>query len=521
MHRCSFFHQDFACDSHEKRMYRGDGTEQCWMSDVGNFGTKDRPNYLCILHAPLGATPIDRDDWEPNNRGEMQSSLLKTYINSWNEANNELKSFSPTKELLIFSFPGLHCGKIDFENYCFSGPVVFSDAVFREDANFRCTKFLGSVNFCKANFEDLVNFSDSIFSNYTNFSDAKFCSIAVFQNVMFQDDVHFSGSEFNGYLFIANSSFSEWADFRDSKFSMVADFHGTTFSGNAAFYKAEFEDVAEFTNTSFLELAHFTDAQFSAGAIFSNATFKGDTGFSGVTFESTAMFGGVLFGAEFSDIISDDERGDTEDQHVTDFSNSVFFGSTLFLDSIFIRAPLFHNARLHQNTDFRGAIFQDKESREAPPAYRTLKIAMGEVRSRHDEADFYAYELESILNQSDTSFSDKFFIHLYCAISDYGRSTFRSLGWLLGLNGILTFLYYLMLIEFNEKIFHWQYTYRFSIQQIVKPFSIWTKKGLPDVCMVGCSKLVWFEFFATVQSIASIAFIALFLLAVRRKFRLN
>ena len=59
MDRCCYKHYFLTYDHH-----KNDGTEQCWLSgdDVANFGTKDKPIYHCMFHAPVAKKAIDKTE---------------------------------------------------------------------------------------------------------------------------------------------------------------------------------------------------------------------------------------------------------------------------------------------------------------------------------------------------------------------------------------------------------------------------------------------------------------------------
>ena len=75
------------------------------------------------------------------------------------------------------------------------------------------------------------------------------------------------------------------------------------------------------------------------------------------------------------------------------FNNRKFLSKTSFRDFTFIRAPKFHNCKLNQDTVFPpGKNFKDTESEGAVRAYRTLKLAMGDLQAPREQGIFYALE---------------------------------------------------------------------------------------------------------------------------------
>ena len=209
------------------------------------------------------------------------------------------------------------------------------------------------------------------------------------------------------------------------------------------------------------------------------------------------------------------------------FSNRRFTDTTRFVGATFHQAPKFHNAALHQDTDFTGAAFLDRSGRAAP-AYRTLKLAMEQVRARDEEGMFYALEMESRRRRDDTPKAVKLFSLLYEVGSDYGRSLVRPLVLLVG----VTLLFYLIYAALGSEGGREAYPgapLRLAMEQIVRPFALLTTdyesiapysdyteqvRKILDGAPFAARAL------ATVQSLLSLGLIALFILALRRRFRM-
>ena len=463
MPRCSYRHDAFKV----KNGYQHDSTVQCWLTDVGNFGREEETEHFCLFHAPLEKEPSDRNDWPIEERGAMQAEQLKTLLEQWN-TENELKK----DNLLAFVLPGMKCGTIDLRNFTFTGGVLLNDAIFSGDTWFISSIFSKDSIFKSTTFSGDVGFEHATFKGGAKFNSATFKGCSWFNSATFSDNAWFNSATFG------------FARFDSATFSWIARFDSATFSEAVAFKSTTFLDNASFNSAIFLEDVGFNSATFSENAEFKSVTFKRFITFTNAEFKST-----------------------------TDFSKASF-----------TEAPLFHNAELHQSTDFRGAEFQDKKLRRAPPAYRTLKIAMGKVRSHKEEADFYALEMESNLNQPDTPLSVKLFTHIYCVISDYGRSFIRPLGWLVFITVLFSMIYSVLLVYSNNVSLlphNSPYYFQFSIEQIVKPFSIWSYKGSEVIRSYAPNQLLLFQVLSSIQSIVSITLITLFLLAIRRKFKLG
>ena len=154
---------------------------------------------------------------------------------------------------------------------------------------------------------------------------------------------------------------------------------------------------------------------------------------------------------------------------------------------------------------------------------------MERVRAGDEQAMFYALEMESRRKREDTPLSVKVFSKLYEVAADYGRSFMRPFYWLLGLWGVF-FLIYLaafapgIYLEVWDGVVNWGVladVAQFTVEQTVRPFSAFT---LTECIEVG-SECVEVSFglacVAAIQSILSLGLIALFILALRRRFRMG
>jgi len=330
----------------------------------------------------------------------------------------------------------------------------------------------GHANFRKFTFSGEVIFTDGIFSDGANFHSATFNKLAEFRKATF------SGNPCT----FESAKFKCHAGFHSATFNDFADFDSVTFSGSAEFRYSTFDNTAHFPSATFGERAIFADVTFSFLAIFNQATFCKEASFTNAKFHSEAGF----------------------------------------ISSRFEHAPAFGGASLHQNTDFRGADFLDVESRDAPPAYRTLKLAMSAVRSRSEEAMFYALEQDSLRHQSDTSLPIKLFSFFYKLLANYGRSFVRPLGWLLFVSVAFWFGYSEVLPTTDTHNGSGAFRLRFTAEQLVRPFNVWTAQGahqLENLCSDHIVLLL--QIAASLQSILSLTLVALFLLAVRRQFKME
>ena len=321
------------------------------------------------------------------------------------------------------------------------------------------------------------------------------------------------------------AQFSGDAWFYKARFSSPARFSEVRFSGFAFFEKAQFSDTAYFEKAQFNRAAQFAEAQFSGHAVFNDAQFRGDADFSGAPSAGNGGDDGEArgLGDRFHFAIFTGARFGGGAR----FTNRRFLEKTDFRGAIFSTAPEFHNCILHQDTVFPGEEnFQDR-SGKAAPAYRTLKLAMEQLRARDEEAMFHALELECRRKHPDTPLSVKVFSLLYEWAADYGRSFMRPLCRLLGFYGVF-FLIYLAAFTSNPVPWDIPITWdiaagvgRFTVAQVVRPFSALT---LTEGVTVGSESVevsLGLACLAAIQSVLSLGLIALFILALRRRFRMG
>jgi len=382
---------------------------------------------------------------------------------------------------------------INFECSTLSTGTKLDSATFRKNANFNSTTFPGSVSFSNATFEAT-----------SSFCAASFKSDALFMHTMFQDDTDFHETAFDGATC-----------FNYAQFQGTSRFSSTRFSNLALFYSAEFES-ANFRSAQFLGPALFGSAKFTDHAAFDLATFRKDVVFSATTFNNGADFSGPL--THKTELPS------------ADFQDAVFRSSTSFRSRVFVTAPLFHQATLHQNTNLDCTDFQDVASDGAARAYRTLKLAMEHVRSRHEEARFYALEQKALRHHVETPTWANAASWIYEQISDFGRDALRPLILLSSLSTVATLVYWIAAstraeIAVGDAIGgSAQLLGRcadFAVKQIINPFELWKLQGRIEAHQLfpSASLLNVIKYLSTLQSVLSATLLAVFGLALRWRFR--
>ncbi len=207
-----------------------------------------------------------------------------------------------------------------------------------------------------------------------------------------------------------------------------------------------------------------------------------------------------------------------------------------FQNTIFTIAPSFHDSTLSSSADFRGATFADTSSRNAPPNYRALKLEMNKVSNKHQEAVFYGLEQKSLRHQPDRDFWKSIVSWLYEKTSNYGQSFMRPLCYLFVMiacfTGFYSSIYYPMdklasyaLLGFPGFWSKLNSMFEFAMANIISPFSVWTKKS-PNINeyfvndIPGYKELL-INLLATLQSAICLTLITLFILAIRRAYKMG
>ena len=413
-------------------------------------------------------------------------------------------------------------------------PANFTGVVFPSDMDFSeqdlpetlwyAAQFVGAVAYQKTAFSGAAWFDRAHFSSIAGFAGARFSDIASFSGASFSRGAGFVETHFSGDAWFLRASFSSFAWFRGASFSHSAGFLGTRFSGDAEFVETRFSGDAWFLGASFSSFAWFRGASFSGSADFSwsgkNEALP-EVGKEQNENSSTAAEQGVFFYFAFS-------GGFVEG--IANFSNRTFKSETDFSGRVFHQPPKFHEAKLHQGTKWRNAVFQGTGTADAEQDYRTLRLAMENIRDRPQEAVFFALEQRAMRHRAGWWQLRKWLSLAYDWTCDYGRSAGRPLCILLGFGVAFMAVYWLMagLPAIDRAIS--LHLASLSLEQIVKPFGFWGRGGdalltdaLKDLGLdpqqISPNKQFLFKLLATLQSVLSLALLALFVLALRWQFR--
>ena len=330
------------------------------------------------------------------------------------------------------------------------------------------------------------------------------------------DNACFAGALFGEWCKFDGATFGNSCNFDRATFGEGSRFDGATFGDFCSFGGATFEDVCSFNDTIFWNYCSFDGATFGRWCQFNGAMFGEWCRFAAVqpTVEcpGSDQFGAISFvGAEFASNVN--------------FEGRKFTSTADFTDAVFGHVPNFHGCTFHSDVRFRGAEFRDTHSAGAAAAYRVLKQAMEGLRAHDEQAMFFALQQRSQRHQLARTDPVRWFSALYDLTTEYGQSLGRPLVALamviVGFASLYEMLSYLAGKPVPGDALS------FAIEQIARPFGIWSPRYLDGNGVAIWTKYllenggVLFRLLATAESVAGLALVALFLLALRRQFKLD
>ncbi|MEA2831614.1 MAG: hypothetical protein QOF22_2362 [Bradyrhizobium sp.] len=356
------------------------------------------------------------------------------------------------------------------------------------------------INFSNLDFDSGFYVEGFIFVSHCNFHGSTFpdghATGAWFDNATFGKTASFKNVTFACLSTTFNgTSFHTDADFENATFS-GAYFRGTVFARAAFFYRATVR-FAHFERAVFRGATNFMETRFFQG-IFEKATFSGWVSFQDTIFSAHAHFKDSIFHSSIS------------------FVNAQMNGEASFEGTKFYsEPPRFHGAKIHEGSVWRGASWPlPKNVTEAGTfidAYERLKFEMDRLKKHEDELNFFAHELQS--RRIYHGMFRGFPIALYGLLSDYGRSYFRPLIWLLviwvlGAVGLLT----------HFGLYHYPRAFGLSLVNTFGALGFRREFVDPSVTQKLSRAL---ELVAGLQSISGIILLFLFGLGVRNRFRMR
>ena len=424
--------------------------------------------------------------------------------------------------------------KADFRNIDFQTFADFIQFRFPGDALFRSANFPKGVNFASGEFLNNANFSELEFGGLCVFASASFCGAACFQKTTFKGEARFRNAKFLGIddVNFEDVKFIGPAHFGRVRFGAYSLFDGASFSGLARFDDALFSDGASFHHVTFSRHAIFDRAKFSKNVVFDHSFFEDFAYFDLSSFGCPTAFRAVRGKA----IVLDNPKF----SYVPDFSGAHFE-----------EAPVLDNVDLEPER--LGDTSADSSRFGLPARWRALRRLAIQGHDHERELQFFKGEVIARRGTHDT------WVHLwfwmgwaYQILSDFGRSMTRPL---LGLGLSVVAFAFLYAIP-NHTVWDQPFaksipcevgsgdprlaTLLLSLHNAVPVAGIASTGKIREVyaCLYGleaitaltqgnlpsnCAPIIPYGvvFAGVCQSVLSVAFIFLVLLAIRNRFRIR
>ncbi|MBI5869638.1 MAG: pentapeptide repeat-containing protein [Actinobacteria bacterium] len=240
----------------------------CWRKAVTENG-------FCLFHDD------DPQKTFEHFLGELRR-LQEGNPRSWN-----FSGFVFPKDFPVEYFVNSQLPEVTFKNAIFRGKVAFSNSKFIGACQFFNTIFLDDAYFIETEFQKGANFSSAAFNGEVYFY-AKFRGSAGFRDTTFSSkavmgECFDQGGSFRYVKFLGEARF-DYVKFRDEAYFEDANFHDV-----AIFRKAEFQKL-DFTNSKFFKETIFQNVLFADVADFTNARFEDSVEFTKSNFLRKGIF---------------------------------------------------------------------------------------------------------------------------------------------------------------------------------------------------------------------------------------
>jgi uncharacterized protein YjbI with pentapeptide repeats len=443
----------------------------------------------------------------------------------------------------------------EFNGECFVVPpnVELIRLHFKKKANFDFSVFSDNCSFAYSTFEwgSSASFERARFGNNINFRGVKFGVFPNFAEAIFGEEVQFIEAEF-GMAYFGKAQFGKFTNFEKAHFK-ESNFSNTFFGDNANFKETVFDDKTNFESSLFGNKVHFFKVKFGLRfgvnfkkvrfgneIIFEDTEFGDLTDFSGARFEGETLFDGVR--------LKENQIGRVYSNEIIYFDNVNFDRPRLVsFRNVDLQGFVFHGSNVEEidfsmckwpKVNSRYAVWDEIDSLndrratlgELEQLYRRLQISFENSRRYAEAGDFYIGVMETRRKQLAQENSEFWrwlrqnlfsLIAWYRHLSFYGEQYNRTLFWILFI--ILTFpvIYLFTGFDYSDTIH--ANTARETIgsdffQDYLKAFIVsintFTFQRNPSYKLTLGSQLV-----ATIESAISATLLALFLLALRRRFR--
>jgi hypothetical protein len=358
-------------------------------------------------------------------------------------------TFPPMDE--AHRFYGLVSGPADFRGATFAGPADFRVATFTGETDFGGTRFSGEADFSGATFAGKADFGDATFDSEANFAAATFSGEADFRGAMFPGP----------------------ANFGDATFSGEADFRGATFDSEADLARTRIDGLFDCTSVRLRNRLSFSGTLIGDRATILLWGLNFVHGTSNIAMESGKLKGRI-----------DELAGQVVFRDITrNIGRVSFLHTDIFADRLYVRFAnvkwdpdpkrfLFDARFRADGHGISGAVAEAADgtrlaalrslfglettpggvqTRDADLARligldieriaREIRRATEAFGSYSDAGDYYAAEMEYRRCRRDSPWFEKAALFVYKHISGYGEKPARALGCLLGLLIIATAVY--------------------------------------------------------------------------------
>lgn len=374
---------------------------------------------------------------------------------------NAFATFAHARFYNFLEFGGSNFNEIaSFNGAIFRGQATISGGpgsitTFKDYSNFASTRFRVAA-FIGAVFEDRVAFTERAVFGEGNFNSACFKKEADFRKAIFKRAGAFRETEFELKADFTEATFHQ-ANFQSSRFDgKSATFTRTVFGPVASFMDAKFETQAMFARAVFSGEARFTRARFVSRVSFALSKFDADVLFDQAVFDSdaTVLFLGEPDRTMFNpqSLVRLDYAHLSKPAHVS--FNSVNLRPSFFLN-VSARDISFSNVRWQGMPEGPAGSVEDEvrsasdrvlSENEIPhllsQTFRELAINAEENR-RFSEASHFSYQAWSLdLRQRRFSrFRPWDLLWWYWALSGFGDRPGQAFGCLVGLLIVFAAMY--------------------------------------------------------------------------------
>lgn len=313
--------------------------------------------------------------------------------------NRVLSMSSETHDLTRFIlpegvvFPKILSKSITFRDAVFKGDVDLSNVVFEGHANFRGVRFHRAANFSHTFFERRASLRNAVFQDVANFGCVRFNAEADLRAPIFEKRADFAGAVFKDKALFAGVIFKNSADLGSTTFETETRFAGPRFEGTVNLSHSRFGDLLWINAEIHNKEAFHRPVSFRHGKFSKPEKVE----FHKVDLSKVSFLETDVRKVHFTDVDWNKEKGKGR--------NRVF-------DEVSPDPGI---------KEFDYALIAQ--------LYRRLR-ANYEENLRYSEAgDFYIGEME-MTRKAQTSIFKKLPLLFYKAISNYGESYYRPLGWI-------------------------------------------------------------------------------------------